>query len=167
MRLFIYDNGTENKVVIRSRGAAHLMCLWNVETNVIRKGQWSCGKKFMPNRCEYRPDGRFVYEYKKQGCSTRVIECTPPYFTAHQMWEEDCHQPLVKVISLDSRTRPRDRMTIPTVIIGSKLVDPSGVLVHDFMDDQFEEMAPPDDYQVGKRIHDTILPLFMDGNRRH
>jgi hypothetical protein len=159
-KLYIYENGSPIKVVIRSRGSAHLICIWNTDTNEFTIGQWLCGKKLMPHRCCYKNDGDFIYEYKQFGCDTRIVRSTPPYFTAHEMWETNCITSPVKIVSTNEQylqRTPYRYFTTPVTIIGSQLNAANGDIIHDFSNDRFVHVAPPDDYVIGNRIHENVL----------
>jgi len=156
-KIHVFSNGTENKVVIRSRGGSHLMCLWNTGDNTFTKGQWLCGKKLLPDKCLYKNDGKFIYRYNQFGCDTRIVECTPPFFSAHQMWEGNCCTPVSKIITLLDRKKCPNTFTIPTTIIGKELRDDKGNLVHDFTEDKFENVAPPEDHVIGVRVKESVF----------
>jgi hypothetical protein len=157
-RLYIFQNGSTKRLVIRSRGAANLMSLWNVSTGTFELGQWLCKKPLDLKGCAYLPCGRFIYRFHQHRCDETTVVCTPPYFTAHALWEQytGCFSPSTHVLT--SPAAPENFLEIrrilqsaprPIEVEGQELLDDRGNVVHDFSNDVFRPLAPPASYIRG------------------
>ena len=158
-RLHVFHNGSTKRVVIRSRGAANLMCLWDVVAGTLEIGQWLCKRPLNAKGCAYLPCGRFIYAFSLYGSEASTVVCTPPYFTAHALWEhyvDICRSPSRHVLT--SSAAPENFLEVrrlvdfaprPSTLEGDVLTDDNGMVVHDFSHDAFRCLAPPPGYTKG------------------
>jgi hypothetical protein len=158
-RLYVFENGTPTKVVIRSRGAANIMCLWDISSGNFQIGQWVCKRPLVPERCSFLPDGRFVWVTRQFGCSLTIGVSTPPFFTAHAVWEgmrcqtttpahitssPACSLTWKEIVDLQ-----QSNGSGPTTTIPGNILRHGGELIHDFSHDSFQAVPPPAGYLKG------------------
>ena len=135
------------------------MCVWHANGR-FEVGQWLTGVKLEPSLCRYQSNGRFLCYYRKFGWDWTLVECTPPYFTAHAVWTGGCTRGYDCVRTLSGRRKrvPRQiylsttfkkQLTNVERIEGNVLKDSTGNLVHDFTKDAFRLVPPPEDYTKG------------------
>jgi len=161
-RIHVFENGTEKKVVIRCRRAANIMCLWDTSTGELQMGQWLCRRLLCPERCTFLPDGRFIWVTRRHGCSLTIGVSTPPFFTAHGLFQGMRCQNTPPRHIRSSTACPLTWQDIvglreefgsgPTAtVMGNVLRDgiESERVVHDFSFDRFRALPPPAEYVKG------------------
>ncbi|KAJ3038748.1 hypothetical protein HDV00_000322 [Rhizophlyctis rosea] len=158
-RIYVFHNGTGKEVVIRSRGAANIMCLWDPSTGDFQMGQWLCRRLLCPPMCLFLLDRRFIWATRRHGWSLTVGVSTPPFFTAHALFEGMWCQNIPPMHVGSSTACPLTWQDIEglqqefgsglsTTVMG-KVLRRDGMIVHDFSLDRFRALRPPAEYVKG------------------